>query len=712
MLLDASTHGTQQWPTQRRRTAPLLRAFMPILSVVALAYCPTHAIRAQAAHVHQGSVRTTSPLENSVDTTITPGDDFFAYANGAWLKANSIPAGKERWGVRSAIDALTAPRVAQLIDDARAAPAGSSARKVADFRSAYLNESAIEGRGLSAITPQLDIIGRLSDRRSLTRHLGRNVPADVDPLNLGVFRSAHVLGFAVVRSIHGEKTNDVFLVQGGLGLGDRDRYVGTDAGRQSLRTRYQAYIARVLTLAGFDRATERAARVLSLEIALAEGQATEAVSANDHNADVRWTRADFARQAPGLDWPTFLDAAGLGRQPVISVWQPGAVTRLAALVTSQPLDAWRDYLRFQLIDHNADVLPRAFAEAAASMHGGMSSGQSYEVFRAERALAATQSAMSDAIGRMYVDRHFPAAQKARVQAIVANVTAAFAKRIEAVTWMSPASKVIALAKVRSLYVGIGYPDRWQDYADLRIDPADALGNRRRVEARNRRRALARVGQPVDFSEWWIAPQSVAGLLVFQQNTYQFSAGLLQAPKYDSTASDAATYGAIGATIGHDVTHFVDLLGADYDSTFAIRHWWTAEDLTRFKATTKPLVQQFSGYHPFPDLSVNGTLTESENVADLGGLEAAFDAYRLSLGAKVSDRAYVRQQDREFFIAFAQSYRTRISESAMRTQLASNDHAPEMFRVSTVRNLNAWYDAFDVVPGQRLYVEPSARVHIW
>ena len=684
-----------------------MNTLLPALLIILLTWWP-----AQSAWAQSAIDAKTSKIESSIDTHVKPGDDFFAYANGAWLKATTIPAGRERWGVRDDISGVTRPRIAKLIDDASAAPHGSTARKVADFRAAYLNEAVIEARGLGSIKTQLDSIGGIQNKAALTRFIGRTMPADVDPLNIGIYRSSHVLGFAVQRSIHGEKSYDAFLVQGGLGLGDRDQYVGTDARLQALRTKYQEYIGRMLALAGFDRSTERAAEVMTLETAIAQTHATGAVSANDHNADIRWTRADFARLAPGMEWSAFFDAAGLGKQGVFGVWQPSAVTGLAALVASQPLESWKDYLRFQAIDRYADVLPHPFAEQAAGLHNAATSGPSSPAPRAQRAFDVTQSAMSDAIGRMYAERYFPAEQKARVQRIVANVADAFAKRVEAVTWMSRASKTIALAKVKSLYVGIGYPDRWQDYSDLIIDPADAVGNLRRVDARNTRRALARIGQPVDMKEWWIPPQSIGAVLIFQQNAYEFAAALLQAPKFDPAASDAASYGAIGAIIGHDVSHFVDLLGADYDTTFAMRHWWTADDLAGFKAKTASLVNQFDGYHPYPDLGVNGKLTESENVADLAGLEAAFDAYRHSLGARTSDKAYVRQHDREFFIAFAESWRTKIGERAMRAQLATNDHAPEMFRVSTVRNLDAWYDAFDVIPGQRLYLAPGARVHIW
>ncbi len=277
--------------------------------------------------------------------------------------------------------------------------------------------------------------------------------------------------------------------------------------------------------------------------------------------------------------------------------------------------------------------------------------------------------------------------------------------------MSPATRTRALAKLKALYVGIGYPDRWDDDADLRVDPADAVGNLRRVMERDRRRTLARLGAPVDVKAWWMSPQTPGAILTFHQNAYDFAAALLQPPKFDASASDAACYGAIGAIIGHDVSHFVDVLGAEYDVNGAMRHWWTADDASRFRSLTDPLARQFASYRPFPGTAIDGALTLTENVADLAGLTAAFDAYRATLGERASDTSYVRRGDRDFFIAFAQSWRTTTSDAALRAQLSS-DHAPEMYRVATVRNLDAWYDAFDVRPGQRLYLAPTARVRIW
>ncbi|MEP6999818.1 MAG: M13 family metallopeptidase [bacterium] len=651
-------------------------------------------------------------LESTVDASIKPGNDFFAYANGGWLKSTEIPTGKARWGARDELSDLARKQLAQVLDDANAAAPGSLARKVADFRAALINEAAIEAKGLAPLKPHLDSIGRVQDKAALTRLLGREMRADVDPLNWAIFRSSSLLGLSVEPSVNGERTYVAFLVQGGLGLPDREHYLSAEPRMVTLRTKYRAYVSRMLTLAGFDRADERADGVIALETAIAQTQTTAEASASDHRADTLWTRADFAREAPGMDWSAFFTAAGLAKQGTFVPWQPSAVKGAAALFASQPLETWKDYLRVRALDVYADALPSAFAREAAGLRAAVANGEPPQVSREQRAGSVTQLALSDAIGRMYAERYFSADQKARIQKIVGNVKAAFARRLQAVTWMSPGSKAIAQEKLKILYLGIGYPEHWESYADLSVDPKDAVGNLQRVADRNYRHALARAGAPIDMTQWVMAPHVVGGVLVFQQNAYDFPAALLQAPKFDAMASDAATYGAIGAIVGHEIVHLVDVLGGEYEVSGRLRRWWTPEDLRQFEAKAEPLVTQFSAYRPFPDVAVNGKLALTENAADLGGIAAAFDAYRLALGSKATDKDYVRKSDREFFIAFAQTLRGKSTEAALRTQAATNDHAPEMFRMSTVRNIDAWYDAFDVRPGERLFLEPSARVRIW
>lgn len=641
---------------------------------------------------------------------VSPGDDFFAYANSEWLAATPLPAGRERWGTRDELEALASRRLATLIDEAAAAPAGSAARKIADFRSAYMNERAIEASGLAPLKPVFDQISQISNRAALTRFLAHDIRADVDPMGFGVYDSAGVLGLAVQQSIHGEKTNTAFLLQGGLGLPDRDDYLSAGAKEKALRDRYRDHIQKMLTLAGFS-GDERASDVIAIETANAQSHATAEASSRDHNADNIWKRDDFSRRAPGLDWTLFFDEAGLGEERELAVWQPSAVTGLASEVATRPIAAWQNYLRFHAISDVADVLPRAFADEALAFRRATSAAPPAST-RAERALAATQLAMRDALGRLYAERYFPAAQKQRVERIGENVRAALLKRVGEATWMSAATKAVALSKLHDVYVGIGYPDHWAGDAAMAVDPAAPLSNLKRVADRDYRRALARLGRPVDLKYWHIAPQTVGAILVFQQNSYVMSAALLEAPKYDHASSDAAAYGSVGSLIGHDLTHYIDQLGADYDTEHRLRRWWTPEDLQGFQQLARPLADQFSAYQPLPGLAINGPLTLSENIADLGGLAAAFDAYRLTLGARAGDSNHVKEQDREFFLAYARTQRRQISDDAMRKQIATNDHAPENFRAATVRNIDAWYAAFDVRPGARLYLEPSARVRIW
>jgi len=658
--------------------------------------------------------------EAGVDINIKPGDDFFAYANGGWLKATEIPVGKARWGARDEIAELTRQRVLQLLADADGKLAGSTmsatACKVANFHAAYLNEAAIEAKGIAPIKTALDQIDRVRDKAALTRLLG-SMRADVDPLNTGVYSGAQLLGLAVQASIHGEKTYVAFLLQGGLGLPDREHYLSTEPRMQALRTQYQQYIAGMLTAVGVGRegsASKRAEAVMALETAIAQSHATRDASGEDHNADNLWTRADFARQAPGMDWPLFFVAAKLSKQNTFVAWQPSAVKGAAALVASQPLQVWKDYLRFHLVHARADVLPKIFAEPALAMRT-VAAGPAQPAQpapRAQRAIDATQSFMSEALGRMYVERYFPAEHKARIEAIAAHVVAALGQRLEAITWMSPNSKKMAQTKLKTLYFGVGYPEQWQDYADLAIDPADALGNIERIADRNYRQAIVRLGKNIDQNEWSIAPQTPGAILKFHQNAYNFAAALLQIPKFDPAASDAANYGAIGAIIGHEASHLVDTLGAEYESDGRMRRWWTVDDMAQYEAATAALVNQYSRYQPFADLSVNGKVTLVENLADLGGLAAAFDAYRRTLGSRISDKEYVRQQDRQFFIGFARSWRGKMNEAGLRKYVTTDNHAPESYRIATVRNLDAWYDAFDVLPGQQLYLEPKARLRIW
>ncbi|HMW36890.1 MAG TPA: M13 family metallopeptidase [bacterium] len=646
-------------------------------------------------------------LAQEADTTSRPGDDFFSYANGKWIASTVMPEGKERWNARHEITELTKKQVAKIFEEAQTAPHGTNARKVADFRAAYMNESAIQAAGITPIKPLLDEIDPITDKTALVKLLGRRLRADADWFT---YRSPGLLGLSVEVGYFGEKTYVPFLMQGGLGLEERSYYLSEDAANKKIRATYQNYISQQFKQAGFSHPERRAQSVLGIEILLAKTHASDEFSNNDRNGSHRWSRNDFERRAPGMDWSVFFEEAGLKHQESFVVWQPDAITGLASLIAAQPVEVWKDYLSFQAIHAYADVLPSAFAEAALTLRSSIQDAPSPA--RSQRALDATQKFLGEAVGWLYVERYFPASQKSRVQAIATNVIASLRERVKTVSWMSDESKTQAMVKLQTLYFGLGYPNVWQDYSDLNIDPANPVKNLQNIADRNYRRALARLGKPPDTTEWATTPHTAGALLLFQYNACNFAAALLQAPKFDSTLSDAANYGAIGAIVGHESSHFIDPLGAEWNAERELKHWWTPNDMKKFQSAAKPLVEQFSGYRPFDDLAVNGELTRSENIADLAGLAAAFDAYRKTLGDKIQNQDYVRQQDREFFIGFAQSWRSKTTEKGLRVQIATDHHAPEQYRIATVRNLDAWYDAFDVKPGDKLYLTPESRVRIW
>lgn len=642
---------------------------------------------------------------------VLPGDDFFSFANRAWLDTTTIPAGRARYGARDEVNALARRQMDQVFDDVAHPGNSMLARQVEDFLVAYQDSTAIAARGLAPLRPAFDTIARLRDKVALARYLGTDVAADVDPRNWGIFQSGHILGLSVDIGQHGEPDYRVFLLQGGLGLPDRENYLSTEPGMVALRGKYRRYLATLLSAAGVPDADRRATAVLALETRLAQGEEARDRSASDFNADSAWARAEFARRAPGMDWDAFLTAAGLGALDTIVAWQPTAMTGLAAAMGAEPLAVWQDYLRVRLLDRYADVLPMSVAGPALSFHAEVN-GAPETRSRAERARAATQVALSDAIGQLYTARYFPAAQKARVERIAQNVIAAFEARVPQASWMSPRSRMIAATKLTHLRFHVGFPDRWPDLSDIRVAPGDPVGNLRRVEAHTYRVMLARIGRPVDQGVWQMPAQRVGGLLNFQLNTYNFAAALLQTPKYEAESSDAYNYGAIGAIVGHETSHYVDQLGADYDATGAFAHWWTADDQARFQVAADRLGRQVGAYDLGEGRTIDPKRTQVENVADLAGLATALDAFHATLGTRVTDTAFVRAQDREFFIGFARSWRGLIADSALARVLATDAHAPEWYRAAIVRNIDAWYAAFDVRPGQRLYLAPEDRVRVW
>jgi predicted metalloendopeptidase len=649
-----------------------------------------------------------------MDRAVAPGDDFFRYANGSWLRATEIPPDRGGYGAAVMVVDRVDERTAALIRDTASSDAapGSDARKIADFYASYMDAEGIEAKGLEPLRPTLDRIAAIADRRSLARLLGATLRADVDVFNSTNLYTDNLFGLWVAQDLDDPSRYVPFLLQGGLDMPDRAYYVDPSPRMADVREQCQAHMARVFELAGVTEAKAAAARVFDLERRIAQAHVSRQDSEDVQKGHNRWTRGEFDTRAPGLDWGAYFEEAGLSDQRDFVVWQPSAVIGLSALAADQPLEAWKDYLVFHAIDHHSAFLPEAFGAERFAFHGKALTGTPQRRERAKRGVDATNFALGEAVGRLYVQKYFPPAAKARVQEIVARIQAAFGRRIDALPWMAASTKAKAKAKLAVLKVGVGYPDRWRDYGPLAIVRGDALGNAQRVELFEYREALARRGRPVDRSEWVMTPQTVNAVNLPALNAMNFPAAILEPPFFDPARPLAMDYGAIGATIGHEISHSFDDQGAQFDDTGRLRNWWTKEDLEHFHGSAAKLVKQYDAYRPFSDVAVNGTLTLSENIADVAGLAAAYDAYQASLQGRPAPVVAGLTGDQQFFLSYAQSWRTKMREALLRQRIVGDSHAPDEYRADAVRNLDAWYAAFGVKPGQALYLAPGERVRVW
>jgi predicted metalloendopeptidase len=542
--------------------------------------------------------------------------------------------------------------------------------------------------------------------------LGATLRADVDLLNSTNLHTDRLFGLWVAQDLDNPKAYAAFLIQGGLGMPDRDYYLSASPKMAKLREAYQAHIAAVLKLAGVADADAKAQRIFDLEHKIAVTHVSRADAEDVQKGDNHWSRAELIQRVPGLDWNAYFAAAGLASQNEFVVWAPGAATGIAALAGSEPLAVWKDYLTFHALDRASNVLPNAFVSERFAFYGTAMSGTPVNTDRWKRAVAATNEAMGEAVGKVYVEHYFPPEAKARIEALVANLIEAFKARIDRLDWMAPETKAKAQAKLATLKVHVGYPDRWRDYSGLEVRDDDAFGNARRASLFEYRRNLAKLGQPVDRDEWVMTPQTVNAVNLPAMNALNFPAAILQTPDFDASAPASMNYGAIGAVIGHEISHSFDDEGALFDASGRLANWWTPADFAHFRASAEQLVKEFDDYRPFPDLSVNGRQTLSENIADVAGLAAAYDAYKHSLNGAPAPVLEGFTGDQQFFLAFAQSWRNKIREAALRQRIAADGHAPPEYRGDTVRNNDAWYDAFDVKPGQKLYLAPADRVRMW
>src|SRR6185312_16263443 len=509
--------------------------------------------------------------------------------------------------------------------------------------------------------------------------------------------------------------NVASLLAGGIEMPDRSYYLDQSPKMAAVRNAYRAHVARILTLAhlaGAANAQAEADAIIALETRIAEKHWKVEDTYDPSKGNNHWARADFARKAPGLDWAGFFTAAKLADQDSLVAWQPSAITGIAALVASQPLASWKDLLAYHAIEDRAAVLPQTIDREAFAFFGKTLSGAEAQESRDRRAVAATSDALGFIVGKEYVTRYFPALAKANAQKMVAGLIQAFQHRIDALDWMAPSTKAEAKAKLRTLRVSIGYPDKWPSYAALTVSPTDAFGNADRVERFRYSESIADLHRPVDHDMWVMTPQTVNAVNMPAMNALNFPAAILQPPFFDAARADAMNYGGIGAVIGHEISHSFDNLGAAFDSHGLMRNWWTPADFAHFKASTQALARQYDAYHPLPDLAINGQQTLSENIADLAGLTASYDAWKASLGGKAAPVVGGLTGDQQFFLSWAQIWRSKFREPALRRQLLTNGHSPGPWRALTVRNLDAWYPAFGVKTGEKLYLAPGQGVRIW
>jgi putative endopeptidase len=649
-----------------------------------------------------------------MDRNVSPGDNFYLFADGGYVARTQLPADRASIGVFSVLGDRSQKQVASIIDDAAKANAalGTDERKIADLYHSYMDEAAIESHGLVALKPHLAEIEAVKDQRELARELGLSLRADVDALNTGNFHTANIFGLWVAPGFNDPDHYEPYLMQGGLELPNRDYYLNPSAHMQEIRAKYQTHIAAMLRLAGVSDAEGRAARVLALETAIAKAQISLADSEDIHKANNPWTAADFSAKAPGIDWTEFFRAAGLAKQESFIVWQPSAFTGEAALVASEPLADWKDLLAYHVIEAYAVGTSKALADERFAFFGATLSGTSQQRPREVRGDMFVSGVLGDAVGQIYAQRYFSPEAKAQAQALVANLIAAFRVRLENVTWMAPATKQEALTKLGTLQVGIGYPDHWRSYAGYEVSADNLFGNLWGSSLFDYHYSLGRIGKPVDKKEWCMTPQTVNAVNLPLDNGLNFPAAILQPPFFDPNAPAAFNYGAIGTIIGHEISHTFDSEGAAFDSKGQVRNWWTEEDLAHFNAVAGKLAAQYDTYKPFPDLSVNGRQTLGEDIADVAGLTAAYDGYHASLKGAVAPLVDGFTGDQQFFIAFGQNWASVTRDAALRQQVLTDPHAPARYRALTVRNNDGWYAAFDIKPTDKLYLAPKDRVQLW
>ena len=671
-----------------------------VAAVPALAEMPgTQSPAARPAHAVIG---TWGFDPSTMDRSASPGADFGRYASGGWLDATTIPADRPSWSVAHVLYDESQQQLKSIIEDSAANPSSSpEAQRVGDFYASYMNEARVETLGVQPLQPQLAAIRGLTTRADVARYMGTTFGRP----------GASLFALAVFEDLKDPDTSSAYIGQAGLGLPDRDYYL--EAAFAEKKAAYQVYVAQMLTMIGWPDPAKAAADIVAFETAVAEKSWTNVQTRQLDKIYNPMTLGELAAAAPEFDWAAWAGAAGLPTTAHTVVTENTAVPELARIFAATSLDTLRAYQAFHLVDQAAPTLSKAFVDARFAFRGTALNGTTAQRPRWNRAVAAVDGSLGEALGKEYVRRHFPASSKAAMEILVGNLRAAMTERIKRLEWMSDETKTQALYKMSKFGVKVGYPDEWRSYDGLTIRADDLYGNVERAGAFEWAFQLSKLGKPVNPLEWGMTPQTINAYYNPPRNEIVFPAAILQAPFFDPAADPAVNYGGIGAVIGHEITHGFDDQGRKVDGDGTLRDWWTPADGAAFEARARVLGAQYDATFPLPGVPVNGDLTMGENIADLGGLLMALDAYHLSLNGRPAPVIDGFTGDQRVFLGWAQVWREKARDAALQQQLASDPHSPASVRATVpVRNIEAWYTAFGVKPGDEQYVAPAARAVIW
>ena len=687
-------------------------------SMLALAAAMFVAVAAIAQTPSAPSAPPVSGIDRSaVDPSVRPQDDLYAHVNGRWLKSASFPPDKAYIGVSQQQHDLTQQHLRTLVEDTQRRGGDPEAVKIADLYASFMDEAAVEKLGTKPLAAELAAIDAVATRAQFAALMPR----------LARLGAGMPIGMYIGQDDRDAKRYVPSLVQSGLGLPNRDYFLNLDDAKfASVRAEYVAYLAKLLTLAdgtGAKPETKQVTKeseaiaqaILALETELARVQWSAVENRDPIKGYNRVDLGALPALAPGLDWPAYLASAGLvGKTPDVLVRQPSYLKGLAALLESTPLATWKAYARVRLLGAYAPFMNKDFVDTRFAFAGTAITGTQENQARWKRGIGLVDQSIGEAVGRLYVEKYFPPENKRRMDGLVANLLAAFKESIATLDWMSATTRQEALAKLAKFNAKIGYPKRWVDYATLQIRRDDLVGNVMRTRAFEEARELAKLGRPIDRDEWGMTPQTINAYYDASMNEIVFPAAFLQAPNFDAAADDAVNYGAIGAVIGHEISHGFDDEGAQYDGDGNLRDWWTEQDKANFAAKTKALVAQYGAFLAVPpDYRVNGELTLGENIADNSGLAIAWKAYQRSLNGKPAPVIDGMSGNQRFFYGYAQAWRSKVRPDALLAQIKSDPHSPDEFRViGAVRNQPGFYSTFGVRPGDRMYLAPADRVTIW